>query len=403
MEVTRREWAAGLAVTTLGCGSSAPTESSAEQAAVERDVLARSYVLDLHCDTPMPMQAEGYDLGIEHDYAQVDIPRMRKGGVTGVFFSVYTSATRNTEPEALAKALAIIETVRTQVARFPDELLLATSTVDIETAKKSGKIAILMGIEGGHMLNGSIDTLRELYRLGGRYLTLTHSRDTAWAGSSGSKANKGLNDLGREIVAEMNRLGMMVDISHVSDKTFFDVIETTQVPLIASHSSARALASHARNMTDDMIRATAQQGGVVHINYYNGFLDDDYAARSSSWSEGKESEGDIHENHAGDPAAIEQAIRARSAAKLAAIGRTPFDVLLNHFEHGAKVGGVEAVGMGSDFDGVSDELPEGMEDISKIPNLVAGLSKRGFSDDDVEKILGGNTMRVMRAVEGASV
>ena len=401
--MTRREWAAGLAVTTLGCGSSAPTESSAEQAAVERDVLARSYVLDLHCDTPMPMQAEGYDLGIEHDYAQVDIPRMRRGGVTGVFFSVYTSAARNTEPEALATALAIIETVRTQVARFPDELLLAASTVDIETAKKSGKIAILMGIEGGHMLNGSIDTLRELYRLGGRYLTLTHSRDTAWAGSSGSKANKGLNDLGREIVAEMNRLGMMVDISHVSDKTFFDVIETTQVPLIASHSSARALASHARNMTDDMIRATAEQGGVVHINYYNGFLDDDYAGRSASWSEGKESEDDIHKKHASDPAAIEQAIRARSAAKLAAIGRTPFDVLLNHFEHVAKVGGVEAVGMGSDFDGVSDELPEGMEDISKIPNLVAGLSRRGFSDDDVEKILGGNSMRVMRAVEDASV
>ncbi len=401
--MTRREWAAGLAVTTLGCGSSAPTESSAEQAAVERDVLGRSYVLDLHCDTPMPMQAEGYDLGIEHDYAQVDIPRMRRGGVTGVFFSIYTSATRNTEPEALAKALAIIETVRTQVARFPDELLLAASTVEIETAKKSGKIAILMGIEGGHMLNGSIDTLRELYRLGGRYLTLTHSRDTAWAGSSGSKANKGLNDLGREIVAEMNRLGMMVDISHVSDKSFFDVIETTQVPLIASHSSARALASHARNMTDEMIRATAEQGGVVHINYYNGFLDDDYAGRSASWSEGKESEDDIYKKHASDPAAIEQAIRARSAAKLAAIGRTPFDVLLNHFEHVAKVGGVEAVGMGSDFDGVSDELPEGMEDISKIPNLVAGLSRRGFSDDDVEKILGGNTMRVMRAVEDASV
>jgi len=403
MEMTRREWAAGLATTALGCSSSAPSEPSAEQAAAELDVLSRSYVLDLHCDTPMPMQAEGYDLGVEHDYAQVDIPRMRKGGVTGVFFSIYTSATRNTEPEALAKALAIIETVRSEVARFPDDLMLAASTVDIETAKKSGKIALLMGVEGGHMLNGSLDTLRELYRLGGRYLTLTHGRDTAWAGSSGSKANKGLTDFGREIVAEMNRLGMMVDISHVSDKTFSDVIETTKVPLIASHSSARALSSHARNMTDDMIRATAEHGGVVHINYYNGFLDDDYVERSNAWSVGKESEDDIYEKHAAEPAAIEKALRERSTAKLAAIGRTPFDVLLNHFEHVAKIGGVEAVGMGSDFDGVSDELPAGMEDISKIPNLVAGLSKRGFSDDDVEKILGGNTMRVMRAVEDASV
>ena len=405
MNPTRREWAACLAGTALACSSSAPPETSPESVpdgASGQDVLSRSYVLDLHCDTPILMTAEGYDLGIEHDYAQVDIPRMRKGGVTGVFFSIYTSAVRNTEPEASAKAFEIIELVRSEAARFPQDLLLATAAADIETAKKSGKIAVLMGVEGGHMLNGSLDVLRELYRRGCRYLTLTHSRDTAWAGSSGSQANKGLGEFGREVVAEMNRLGMMVDISHVSDKTFFDVMETTRSPVMASHSSVRALASHGRNMTDEMIRAVAEQGGVVHINYYNAFLDDDYAARSSKWSRGKPSETDIRRKHKSDPAAARKAIRERLAAKLAAVGRPPLAVLLNHFEHAANVGGVEAVGMGSDFDGVNDELPAGMEDISKIPNLVDGLSRRGFSDDDIEKILGGNTLRLMRAVEAAT-
>ncbi len=405
MKPTRREWAACLAGAALACRSGSPPETSAEPTPDEEggnDVLSRSYVLDLHCDTPMLMWTEGYDLGIEHDYGQVDIPRMRKGGVTGVFFSIYTSPVRNTEPQASAKAFEIIELVRRETARFSQDLLPATSAADIEKAKASGKIAVLMGVEGGHMLNGSIDVLRELYRRGSRYLTLTHSRDTAWAGSSGSQANRGLSEFGREIVAEMNRLGMMVDLSHVSDKTFFDAMETTRAPAIASHSSARALAAHGRNMTDEMIRAVAEQGGVMHVNYYNGFLDDGYAARSRQWSRGKESEADIMRKHQADPAAAGRAVRERSAAKLAAIGRPPLAVLLNHFAHAAKIGGVEAVGMGSDFDGVSDELPEGMEDISKIPNLVAGLSQRGFSDDDIEKILGGNTLRVMRAVEAAA-
>lgn len=404
MHPTRREWTVCLAGAALACGSRAPDETNPEAAADgrdETDILGRSYVLDLHCDTPTVMMTEDYDLGVEHDYAQVDIPRMRKGGVTGVFFSIYTSAVSNTEPEASAKAFEMIDMVRRETARFPRDLLPATSAADIGQAKQSGRIAILMGVEGGHMLNGSLDVLREFHRLGCRYLTLTHSRDTAWAGSSGSRANKGLNEFGREVVAEMNRLGMMIDVSHVSDKTFFDVMESSRAPVTASHSSARALAQHPRNMTDAMIRAVAEQGGVVHINYYNAFLDADYAARSSAWSRSNESEADIRRKYKSDPAAAAKAIRGRSAAKLAAIGRTPLAVLLDHFEHAAKVGGVEAVGMGSDFDGVNDELPEGMEDISKIPNLVDGLSRRGFSGGDIEKILGGNTMRLMRAVEAA--
>ncbi len=331
-----------------------------------------------------------YNLGVWNDYGQVDIPRMRRGGVTAVFFSVYTSAQRNTELESVQKALEIIDTVHREVARFPDDLVLAASSREIEAARRTGMIAILLGIEGGHMINSSLSVLRSLYRLGGRYLTLTHTKDTPWAGTSAGDRNLGLSEFGREVVAEMNRLGMMVDVSHISDRTFSDVIATSSAPIVASHSSVRALASHPRNMTDAMIRATAEQGGIIHINYYNSFLDDSYLGRSRHWE-------------AENPQANRQdGQRLRSAAKLAAIGRTSLDTLLDHFAHAVDVGGIEAVGLGSDFDGVDDELPEGLEDISKIPNLVDGLSRRGFSSGDIEKILGANSLRVLREVESAS-
>lgn len=360
--------------------------------------LSSSYVIDLHCDTPMLLRNSSYDLGVRNTYGQVDIPRMREGGINAVFFSVYTSASRNTELESVQEALEIIDLIYKQVTRFPEDLMLALSSQDIEKAKQHNKIAILIGVEGGHMLNSSLAVLRNLYRLGSRYLTLTHSKDTPWAGSSGSSDNTGLSDLGRQIVAAMNMLGMLVDVSHVSDQTFQDVIETTAVPIIASHSSVRAIASHARNLTDEMIRMVADQGGVVHINYYNAFLDDSYKERSSKWREDNPSTPTTGMN----PDEIIQVRAKRSTAKLAAIGRTPFDVLLNHFEHVVNIGGIESVGLGSDFDGVDDELPEGMEDISKIPNLLEGLSGRGFSNSDIEKILGGNSLRVLKAVESSA-
>ncbi len=346
----------------------------------------------------MLLRNSSYDLGVRNTYGQVDIPRMREGGINAVFFSVYTSASRNTELESVQEALEIIDLIYKQVTRFPEDLMLALSSQDIEKAKQHNKIAILIGVEGGHMLNSSLAVLRNLYRLGSRYLTLTHSKDTPWAGSSGSSDNTGLSDLGRQIVAAMNMLGMLVDVSHVSDQTFQDVIETTAVPIIASHSSVRAIASHARNLTDEMIRMVADQGGVVHINYYNAFLDDSYKERSSKWREDNPSTPTTGMN----PDEIIQVRAKRSTAKLAAIGRTPFDVLLNHFEHVVNIGGIESVGLGSDFDGVDDELPEGMEDISKIPNLLEGLSGRGFSNSDIEKILGGNSLRVLKAVESSA-
>ena len=365
-------------------------------------MLQRALVIDTHCDTPMRIVAEGFDLGQRHNYGQVDIPRMREGGVTAVFFSIYTSATQGTPAQASKKGFEIIDALIREVKRHPGDLMLANSAAQIPEAKQQGKIAILMGLEGGHMINSDLAILRRFYELGARYMTLTHSADTPWAGSSGAKTNRGLSDFGRELVAEMNRLGMMVDISHVSDQTFFDVLEATKAPVIASHSSCRAIANHPRNMTDDMIEALANNGGVMHINFYNSFLDDEHRQRDNSLKKLAEEEKAVRKKFAADPAGLEAEMRKVYQERIALAGRVPLSRLLDHIEHAVKIAGADHVGLGSDFDGVSDQLPEGMEDISKIPNLIDGLRERGFADGDIEKILGANTLRVMGEVEKAA-
>jgi membrane dipeptidase len=409
MNLTRRQWAsaalgaaAALSSQTCSSGGDQPSPTESKGQSQPPSLLERSVVLDLHCDTPMLIQAEGYDVSLRHDYGQVDIPRMREGGVSGVFFSIYTSATNGTPLKAVKKALEIIDAVKQEVARHPEDLSLATTASQILETKAAGKIAILMGVEGGHMIDSSLAVLRSFFRLGARYMTLTHTADTPWAGSSGSKLNKGLDDFGHQVVREMNRLGMMVDISHVSDRTFYDVIESASAPVIASHSSCRALASHPRNMTDEMLKALAQNGGVVHINYYNSFLDDDHRARADGFKELDRRRREIEKTLAADPKRREAEFRKLNQELIEKAGRVPLSRLIDHFEHAVKVAGVDHVGLGSDFDGVEDQLPEGMEDISKIPHLVEGLKERGFSDADIEKILGGNTLRVMREVEAAA-
>ena len=389
MGITRRQWAAGLAAAGLSCAPADEQASDADAGSEGRQP-GKRHVIDLHCDTPMLFRDGSYDIGERNRRGEVDIPRMRDGGVTAVFFSVYTSATRNTELESVQEALEIIDSIYREAARFPRDLAVALTSADIESARADGRIAVLLGVEGGHMINGSLAVLRSLYRLGARYLTLTHSKDTAWAGSSGSDSNLGLSEFGREVVAEMNRLGMLVDISHVSDQTFWDVLDSSGTPVIASHSSARALASHKRNMTDEMIRAAADRGGVIHINYYNTFIDNEYAKRSREW----EAANSDKESQDGP--------ETRTRAKLAAIGRPPLNTLLDHFEHAIRVGGIESVGLGSDFDGVEGELPEGMEDIAKVPAIAEGLAGRGFSAVDIDKVLGENSLRVLADVEAAA-
>ena len=405
----RRFGAAALGVASsllhqAGCSSPPEPETSGagEAQTPFPNLPASSIVIDLHCDTPMLITAEGYDLGQRHDYAEVDIPRLREGGVTGVFFSIYTTVSQS-PASAKQRSFEIIEAVVREVGRHPDDLILATRSDDVIRAKDEGKIAIFMGVEGGHTIDSDLAVLRNHFEKGVRYMTLTHSADTPWAGSSGEEdRTKGLTEFGHEVVRTMNRLGMMVDISHVSDPTFFDAIAVAKAPLIASHSSCRALSNHPRNMTDDMLRALANNGGVAHINFYNEFLDDRHRVYAPEYSDLSKKAAAVRKTFADDPKQRSIELRKIDLERLKRTGRVPFDRLLDHFEHAAKVAGVNHVGLGSDFDGVSAQTPEGMEDISKVPNLVEGLRGRDFSDHDIAKILGGNTLRVMKAVEQAA-
>jgi membrane dipeptidase len=366
------------------------------------NLVQRAVIVDLHDDTTQMIVDEGYNLEVRHDYGEVDIPRMRQGGVTGLFLSIWTDSDRFTPTESVRRTLEQISAARREVASHPTALEFATTADQIVAAKKRGHIAILMGVEGGHAIDSDLAVLRSYFDLGARYLTLTHTNNTPWADSSGhSPEHNGLTDFGKQVVREMNRLGMMVDISHVSDKTFWDALETSSAPIIASHSSCRALADVPRNMTDDMLRAIAQKGGVVHINFYEGFLDAAFHQREGTLTaeQARQNEIDDRTPKFGDRSQNGPAVRKINAERIEKLGRIPLSRLLDHFEHAVKIAGIDHVGLGSDFDGADDMFPEGMEDISKIPNLVRGLMERGFSDVDILKILGGNTLRVMRAVE----
>ena len=383
---------------------SATAQTKVDPARVER-LLERAVVIDLHDDTTQMILDEGYNLGEKHDYGQVDIPRMRTGHVSGLFLSLWTDSDRYTPGEAIRRTLQQIDAVHREIARHPGDLEMATSAAEILAARKRGHIAVLMGVEGGIAIDSDLAVLRSYAALGVRYLTLTHTNHTPWADSASlAGTHNGLTDFGRQVVREMNRLGMMVDISHVSDKTFMDALETSTAPLIASHSSSRALANAPRNMTDDMLRALAAKGGVVHINYYEGFLDSGFAEREKALKTEQDEQNaiDDHTPKFGDRSPNGPAVRKINAQRIAKLGRLPLSRLLDHFEHIVKVAGVDHVGLGSDFDGADDMFPAGLEDISKTPNLVRGLMERGFSDEDILKILGGNTLRVMREVEQES-
>jgi membrane dipeptidase len=382
-------------------GFSATAQTRVDPARVDR-LLQRAVVIDLHDDTTQMIVDEGYNLGEKHEYGQVDIPRTRAGHVSALFLSIWTDSDRYTPVEAIRRTLDQMDAVRREVARHPGDLEMATTADEILAARKRGHIAILMGVEGGQAIDSDLAVLRTYAELGARYLTLTHTNNTPWADSSGKPGeHNGLTDFGRQVVREMNRLGMMVDISHVADKTFYDALETSAAPVRAPHCAGRALAPAPRNMTDDMLRALAKKGGVVHINYYEGFLDDGFAEREKGLKAEQTAQDAIDDRTPkfGDRSQNAPAVRKINAQRIAKLGRLPLSRLLDHFEHAVKVAGVDHVGLGSDFDGADDEFPEGMEDISKIPNLVRGLMERGFSDEDILKILGGNTLRVMREVE----
>lgn len=314
-------------------------------------------VLDGHVDTPSLMLDEGYRLGERHrplaGSAHLDLPRMVEGGLDGAFFAVYVSRTFGEGAEATERALAMNEEIDRQVGAL-DGAEIARTAADVRQITRAGRKAVLLGLEGGHALQGDVDVLRHMAANGVRYVTLTHTNTNSWADASTDAARwGGLNDLGRDLVREMNRLGVLVDVSHVSDPTFEDALAVTEAPVILSHSSAQALREHPRNVSDVLLRQLAANGGVIMINFYDLYLGD---------------------------------------------GQVTLETALDHIDHAVRVAGVDHVGLGSDFDGVPS-LPAGLEDVTRLPWITYGLLKRGHSEGDVRKILGGNTLRVLEAAE----
>ena len=360
----------------------------------------RAVTVDTHADTPSEYLDHPFDLGVVNSTGHFDYPRMKAGNLDAEFFAAYVPASYAGKGAA-AYTMKIMETIHEMVEHYPSWVRWADSTADIRGAVRDGKRAILIGIEGGHAIEDSLDLLRAFYRFGARYMTLTHTNSNGWADSSGDKPkHDGLTPFGKQVVAEMNRLGMLVDISHVSDKTFFDVIATTKAPVIASHSSARALADHPRNMTDEMLAALGKNGGVCMVNFYPVFLSNEaYAAYKAREEKLKPQIAELKTKFAEDSDDYKAAAKKLTEAN--PLPKVPWTVIVDHIDHIAKVAGVDHVGIGSDFDGIG-AVPDGMEDVSKLPKIAAELKRRGYSDADVRKIMGENFMRVFKEVERIS-
>jgi membrane dipeptidase len=417
------------ALVLLGAGALALARlSSAQQpAAPATDVAARAkrihgeaIVIDTHIDVTQKMMQPGWDFFARHSppvrgrrgqgggggagdpSSMVDFPRMKEGGLDGIFFSIYMSG-RITGETAVKRALAQIDTVRKAALSRPDDVALCTTAAQVRAAAKAGKVAALMGMEGGHMINESLPQLREYAKLGVRYLTLTHSVNTTWADSSGEKPlHDGLTAFGKAVVKELNALGMMVDVSHVADKTFWDALATSRAPLLASHSSCRALSGHPRNMTDEMIKAMAAKGGVIQINYLDAYLDDAlYRAQDARRPQTEAKRAELEKEFPGEENQQKrfQALREYTLS-LGPLPTVSWEKIVEHIDHAAKVAGWEHVGLGSDFDGAT--MPVGMEDVTQLPKIAEALLKKGYSEQQVKGILGENLLKLMEKVERAA-
>jgi len=362
-----------------------------------------SLVIDTHDDTTQRFLDGGFDLGARNALGSIDIPRMKEGGLGAIFFSIWMPS-KITGPEAVKRALDQIDAVREQVGKHSNDLVLVTTAEEIREAHAHGKIAALIGVEGGHMIASDLGVLRSYAALGARYMTLTHSGNAEWADSSTAKPeHNGLTEFGKDVVREMNRLGMIVDISHVSDKTFADVLAVSKAPVFASHSNCRAICDAPRNMTDDMIRALAAKGGVIQINYHVGFLSHEFRNVEKAHPEWEKAIALEIQKRCGAREGcqlIEGDRITREYVLRGDLPRVEWTKIIEHIDHAVKVAGIDHVGLGSDFDGAN--MPFGMEDVSMLPKITNALLEKGYSEGDVKKILGENTLRVMAEVERVS-
>jgi membrane dipeptidase len=365
-----------------------------------REIHFSSLVFDTHADTPQRLFFDQFDLGNRDAEGCVDIPRLREGGVGAVFFALWVPV-EITGGAATQRARDLLAATLKQIQIHGGDLALAICSKEVRTARAENKIAVMLGVEGGHAIDNDLAVLREFHSRGVRYMTLTHNAATEWADSSNdAPRHNGLTEFGKQVIQEMNRLGMLVDISHVSDPTFYDVLETSRAPVIASHSCCRALCDAPRNLDDAMIKALGSRGGVIHITFHDGFLSQGYANASRALALENDSREQAAEDTFGQNEARKLVEGQRWSDESVRAGKLPqvsWEKIVDHIDHAANITGADHVGVGSDFDGAF--MPAGMEDASKFPRITEGLVRRGYGEADIRKILGENTLRVMAEAE----
>ena len=402
----------GLLIPILLIASLHTTSQTKSQSPSMTDPIAvhqSAIVIDTHADTPQRFVDEHWSFTDPLNGGMLNYDSAKKGNLVAQFFSIWVDPNQYGRNASARRTLELIDGTLEQVRFHPDKLQLCLSSDDIIAAHKQGKFAVLMGIEGGHSIEDSLGLLRDYYRLGVRYMTLTWSNTNDWADSSGDMDDdkvhhhNGLTPFGKQVVAEMNRLGMMVDISHVSDKTFWDVIATTRTPIIASHSSARALTNAPRNMTDEMLLAMKKNNGVVMVNFFPAFIDENWR---KAWNASSEERKKAQDALAAEYKAKGLPVPFTASDKIdrefaARIGRAPFDSLIAHFDHVIKIAGIDHVGIGTDFDGIPVP-PAGIDSAADLPKITVALMARGYTAEDMHKLLGGNLLRVFREVQAAA-
>ncbi|CAN5873141.1 dipeptidase [soil metagenome] len=366
----------------------------------------KAIIIDGHNDIPSPMVDDDFNLATDSvgkfhndgDPYHTDLNRFKKSGITGEFFSIYTSGNDYQKGGKMRRAMDLIDATMREIERHPNELMFCTTAAQIRQAKKQNKVCALMGIEGGYVIENSLYALRNFYRLGIRYMTLTHNVSHEWADAHrGEVKNNGLSDFGKEVVREMNRLGMLVDISHVSDKVMNDVLDVSTAPIIASHSSARGVANHTRNVPDDVLKRVAKNGGVIMINFYPSFLDERTNTEENERAARLKTQIDaLREQYKDNRQAYNEAERKLFAEN--PIYVAPYTRIVDHIDHIKTVAGIDNIGIGSDYDGVPF-LPEPMNGMEDLVLVTYEMLKRGYSENDIKKVLGENFLRAFSKAE----